>query len=230
MIRKAKAVPSTAFAAMAEIDVAGQAEHARIEGERRDADQQLRDEERRQEDEQRQRAPARGIAQQADDAARGEQRREDAAAEADDQAVVRAIGVERAVEEIVIGLQREGRRERPDDVLGEGRVDHVEDRRVEEDIEQDEQRRHEPAPRLPALSPTRSLRAEPGEAAAPQVDGQRASRRSPATRQTNSTTPMAEPSAQVPVSPNCWPRLMPKDVGVGPAEEARRDRARRGRG
>ena len=27
---------------------------------------------------------------------------------------------------------------------------------------------------------------------------------------------MAEPSAQVPVSPNCWPRLMPKEVACGP--------------
>ncbi len=32
----------------------------------------------------------------------------------------------------------------------------------------------------------------------------------------NITTLMADPKAQVPVSPNCWDRLMPKDVAFGP--------------
>ena len=63
-----------AFAAMAEIEIARQPEHARIEGERGDADQELGHEERGEEHEQRQPSALGGIAEQADGAARGEER------------------------------------------------------------------------------------------------------------------------------------------------------------
>ena len=86
-------------------DVAGQAENARIEGERGNADEKLGHEERRQEDDDEQGAPLRGKRRMPMTPAVAMQCRKDAAAEADDQAVEQRVGIKRIAEQIGIGLR-----------------------------------------------------------------------------------------------------------------------------
>ena len=125
------------------VEIAGQAEHPRVEGEDGNADQQVGHEQGRDEQEQHQRrAGASGSA------ARRSRRPWPAASTAprcrvaEHQAVRQRLAIERAGEQIVVGREGEGRRERPDDVGRERGVDHVEDRRVEEDVDARQHGRH----------------------------------------------------------------------------------------
>src|SRR5262249_8320296 len=106
--------------------------------------------------------------------------------------------------------------EGPDDVGCEGRVDHIEDRRIEKHIESDKKHAAGGCGDVGWL-----LRPRAHDSSAPVKPLRLRLIERPATRITinearNRKTPMAEPSAQVPVSPNCSDRLMPKEVACGP--------------
>ena len=83
--------------------------------------------------------PARPVAQDADRAAGRKQRGKQPAAEARAGGCCAGRRCRASCRRGRCRLQREGRRERPDDVFRERGVDDVEDGRVEEDVEEDEQ-------------------------------------------------------------------------------------------
>ena len=191
-------------------EVAGQAQDVAVEHERRDADQDLGDEQGGDVEAGQQAAAADRVAEDADGARGREQRREQAGAEADQEAVEQAL-VEVAHDlEALVPFQGPDRREGPDAVRHQRQVSDVTDWEIEEKIEQAEQQRlprdgrpsaagdgcHDQSARRPVKPARRRLTVF-------QIRKIRASE----TR--NRTTPMAEPSAQVPVASNWCSRMLP---------------------
>src|SRR6185369_491346 len=126
------------------------------------------------------------------------------------------VGVERIGKEIRVCLQGEGRRKRPHDVFRKGSIDDESDRRIQEQIEENKKNAHHSLAHS-LIEYGRNLHFEciPVKPVRRRsmvqyiLDMKRNDRK-------NRTTLIADPSAQVPVSPNCCARLMPKDGELGP--------------